>query len=63
MDIKLEDYVNVLRSIYAKVLGAENMAKEGKVWYAINKLTGLRQKIEKEVSDLNMSINENNKNK
>lgn len=65
MDIKIEDYVEVLRSIYAKVLGAENMAKEGKIWYAINKLIGLRQKIEKEVSSLNASVkdlNGNNKN-
>ena len=65
MDIKLDDYISVLRSIYAKVLGAENMAKEGKIWYSINKLVGLRQKIEKEVSSLNASVkdlNDNNKN-
>ena len=37
--------MRLITDIYAKVEGASNLLKDGKTWYAINKLEGLKQKL------------------
>jgi len=59
----------ILKNIDIKLEIVENLLKEGKVWYAINKIMGLRQKIQFLLVELNTkniidikSDNENNTN-
>ena len=46
MDIKVDDFLKLMSDIYIKVQSAENMIKDGKLWIGVNKLIGLRQKLE-----------------
>jgi hypothetical protein len=43
--LETEDVLKLIKDIYAKVEGASNLMKDGKLWYAINKLEGLKQKL------------------
>lgn len=62
--LEKDDVVKLIKDIYAKVEGASNLLKDGKVWYAINKLEGLKQKLAYTSSWLNQNgsvvYNENN---
>jgi len=48
-DINADDFLKLMNDIYAKVQGAENLIKDGKFWLSVNKLIGLRQKMEQVV--------------
>ena len=45
-DIKVDDFLKLMSDIYIKVQSAESMIKDGKFWIGVNKLIGLRQKVE-----------------
>ena len=58
-DIRVDDFLKLMNDIYAKVQGSENLVKDGKFWLAVNKLVGLRQKMEQVVQRV-QSENEDN---
>lgn len=45
INIEKEDVIKLIRDIYAKVEGADNLLKDGKIIIVHDKLIGLKQKL------------------
>ena len=58
--LEKDDVVTLLTDINTKLSRAKDLAKDGKVWYSINKIEGLEQKIQYVIIKLNQNENDNN---
>ena len=57
-----EELIADLKDLYIKVENTENLIKDGKVYYAVNKLEGIKQKIAYIVNRINKTIEQEKQN-